>query len=273
MRQLLALLVLFAAPVGAHADTHHVTTTNANFTPGIVVIEVGDTVEWSYDPFNLHTVTEGTGGVLTGNEAFHSDLDNSTQTFSVTFDEAFLAAHPRTDNRYEYYCIPHYHMAMWGQIIVDVPEAEPFCAGDAFDGTLCPCGNETTFGAGEGCRNSTGVGAILAATGSLEYATDDLSLVLSQARPLQPAVFLQGASQLSLPFKDGKLCVGSPTERMEVVTIDAAGVGATTQSIVTNGNVPGPGAVRYYQAWYRDPQVSVCGTGSNFSSGLIVEWD
>lgn len=272
MRILSSLLLALGFVPTVQANTHYVTSTGSTFTPGYLVIEVGDTVQWSYDPVMYHTVTEGSNGSQNGTEAFHSPLYAAVPTFSWTFDEAFLAAYPRVGNVYEYFCVPHYPAGMIGQVVVDVPAADPFCAGDGFDGTDCPCGNNTAFLDYEGCRNSTGVGAILEASGSLSFATDDLVLELSQARPSQPVVFMQGTSQISLPFKDGKFCLGSPTERMEFGVLDSHGYETTSGSIVTNGNVPGPGATRYYQAWYRDPAVSVCGTGSNFSSGLIIEW-
>jgi plastocyanin len=272
VRRQLALLVALAFAPAAHADTVFVSAAGSTFTPGQVTIAVGDTVTWTADPGVYHTVTEGSNGSQNGTEAFHSDLYSGVPTFSVTFDEAFLAAHPRAGNVYDYFCVPHYPAAMVGQVIVDVPEAESFCAGDGFDGTDCPCNNNTAFLDNEGCRNSTGVGATLTASGSLSYATDDLVLKLRQAREFQPAVFLQGSTVVSFPFKDGKLCMGAPTERMEIGSLDSHGGLDSAQSIVTNGNVPGPGATRYYQAWYRDPVVSVCGSGSNFSAGLIIEW-
>jgi len=272
VRHQLALLLALAFVPAAHADTVFVSVAGLTFTPGQVTIAVGDTVTWTANPGVYHTVTEGSNGSQNGTEAFHSDLYSGVPTFSVTFDEAFLAANPRPDDTYNYFCVPHFPAGMVGQIIVDVPEAEVFCAGDGFDGTDCPCSNNTAFLDNEGCRNSTGVGATLEALGSLSYAADDLVLRLRQARELQPAVFVQGTTMISLPFKDGKLCMGAPTERMEIGFLDSHGNLLTSQSIVTNGNLPGPGVTRYYQAWYRDPVASVCGTGSNFSAGLIVEW-
>ena len=55
--------------------------------------------------------------------------------------------------------------------------------------------------------------------------------------------------------------------------LDTNGAGATMNSIIAAGNITGPGEVRYYQFWYRDPGgVSPCGNGSNFSSGMRIDY-
>ena len=146
----------------------------------------------------------------------------------------------------------------------------PFCFGDG-SSTACPCANHSALGAGEGCANSTGFGAILTAAGSSFVADDNVVLHVEGARDSQPGVFVQGRTQIETPFRDGLLCMGNPTERLQVVFTDAAGVADSTVSLVTAGAIA-PGDTVYYQLWYRDPVVSPCGTGSNLSSGAELSW-
>lgn len=142
----------------------------------------------------------------------------------------------------------------------------PICYGE----TACPCSNPGD--PGEGCANSTGQGATLVASGSVSVANDNLVFTVTKGRPLAPSLLVQGSTTISIPFKDGVLCAGNPTERLEVVFLDGVGSGTTAESIVTNGNVL-VGQTRVYQWWYRDPGgVSPCGTGSNFSHAVKIVW-
>jgi pre-peptidase len=187
----------------------------------------------------------------------HTNLTGTTQTYYVQVNLYSSAANA--------YCNAY-------DLVIGVDPASvgtPTCFGDGSAGA-CPCDNESAVGAGEGCESSLGVGSILSANGTASVAADDLVFTVSQARATQPALLVQGASLTQVPFKDGILCAGNPTERVEVLFTDANGDGATTTSIVTNGNVVA-GDTRWYQMWSRDPGgASPCATGSNFSNGMEV---
>jgi hypothetical protein len=153
--------------------------------------------------------------------------------------------------------------------VTDGSVGTAYCAGDGSSG-VCPCSNASAAGSGEGCVHSGGVGAILAGAGSASVAADDLVLRLRQGPAGKVALFVQGATTQAVPFLDGLLCVGAPIKRLEALTLDHLGNGATTTSIVTKGAVV-PGATRTYQAWFRDGQ-GPCQRGANLSAALRVDW-
>jgi len=144
-----------------------------------------------------------------------------------------------------------------------------FC--DATDGA-CPCANDPAAGTPGGCLNSTGQGAVLSESGIASLSGSTLVFHVTGARPSQPGMYLQGGATVSLPFKDGRLCMGTPTERLEVAFTDAAGNAVSTVDIAAAGNLFAAQPLRYYQYWYRDPVISPCGTGSNFSNALEISW-
>ena len=146
------------------------------------------------------------------------------------------------------------------------------CSGDDADALDCPCGNQSGSGTSEGCRNSTGRGARLFAHGTTDLATDDLRLRITRAPSHGAAMFVQGESLVTAPFRDGVLCAGNPVARLQVVPVDAEGGGLTTVPIGSTGAIPAPGSVRVYQAWYRDPLPSPCGMGSNLTNALEIRW-
>ncbi|MCA8981456.1 MAG: hypothetical protein H6831_01915 [Planctomycetes bacterium] len=148
------------------------------------------------------------------------------------------------------------------------PVGISLCLGDG-SGADCPCDN---FGnAGEGCANSTGSGAKLIASGDAVVGADSLQLVVLGARQQTTGVFIQGNLVLGVPFRDGLLCVTHETFRLEIASLDENGAGASSVEISVEGHVFA-GDSRVYQFWYRDPAVSPCGSGSNLSGAVQVQW-
>ncbi len=148
----------------------------------------------------------------------------------------------------------------------------PLCAGDG-SGAACPCGNNSTGGAG--CANSTGAGAVLAASGSASVAADDLAFGAQGLIRGQSALLFVGnqaaGGGAGTPFGDGLRCAGGGVQRLGVR--QANGTGAASWG----PNLSGAGAwaagdTRVFQVWYRDPLASVCGAGFNLTQGLELSF-
>ena len=160
--------------------------------------------------------------------------------------------------------------------VLDTSLGETLCAGDGSQtGAACPCGNLSA--AGQGCANSTGVGATLQAFGSASVEVDDLAL---QAAALPAGanglVFMGGSTQNATPFGDGLRCTGSPIFRFALKNSGAGGAFGYGPGQIgwIHANLPAaawiePGDTRTFQAWYRDPS-GPCGTGFNASNALAI---
>lgn len=148
----------------------------------------------------------------------------------------------------------------------------PYCFGNGLS-TLCPCFNYDT-GGDAGCANSTGQGARLASAGSASVAADDLSFSADQL-PVQPTLLFVGntASNLGmgLVFGDGLRCSGSGVRRLGVRMPSATGVATWGTGLRELGDW-NAGDVRRFQAWYRDPVGTPCGTGFNLSHGVQISF-
>ena len=88
-----ALLVLLAAPARASAATATVRVGDDFFSPGVVGVAPGDTVNWAWEGSNEHTVT----AYRDQTEAFDSGT-KTTGTYSRTF---------RKPGRFRYFCEVH----------------------------------------------------------------------------------------------------------------------------------------------------------------------
>ncbi len=144
-----------------------------------------------------------------------------------------------------------------------------FCLGDGSD-TPCPCGN--VGASGEGCVNSSALGAILTPTGSLVAAANDLVLTGTQLPPGVPSLFFSGVNAIAPAalFGDGLRCAGGQLTRLEIVFADNAGSAATSIGIAASlGAVPGTRSI--VQLWYRDPQ-GPCGGMFNTTGALDITW-
>jgi plastocyanin len=270
---LIALLACAAAP--ARANIIDVTQSGFfAFTPANVTIEVGDTVRWTWASLS-HTVTEGNDGTVNGNEAFNGLLDTTHQTFLHTFDAAFLAAHPRPGNVYQYFCAPHFPV-MVGTVTVNVGTGTPFCFGDG-SGTACPCGNASAVGANAGCLNSLATGGKLTGQGTSSVSADSFALHGS-GMPNSSVLYFQGTTSVAggagTAFGDGLRCAGGSVIRLGIET-NASGTsqfpGAGDPPISVQGAAQA-GDVRMYQAWYRNA-AAYCTTDTfNLTNGLSVSW-
>lgn len=157
--------------------------------------------------------------------------------------------------------------------VVDViPIFQPACLGDG-SGAACPCGNTGTPGAG--CRNSTGGGGLLGASGTRGIAAADLVLEASQLPPGQFGTFLQGQNSvnggLGAAFGDGLRCAGGALIRLQQAVSTSGGGSSSSIDVAAEGGVA-PGDTRTYQLWYRDPLASACSTNFNFTNGIEVTW-
>lgn len=149
---------------------------------------------------------------------------------------------------------------------------DAFCTSASIVG--CPCNNAAI--SGEGCANSTGVGALLEGEGSSGIGNDDLELHVHQLPSGAAAIAFAGFQQVNngngQRFYDGLRCVGGPLLRLGVVQADASGFAAWGPGLAAAQPLLVVGVTAHFQAWYRDPS-GPCGTTANFSNGLSVTFD
>jgi hypothetical protein len=132
---------------------------------------------------------------------------------------------------------------------------------------VAPCANPYLPG---GCRNSTGVGAILGASGSGSVGLDNLVLTATQLPLNKPGLFFGGTVPGGpFPFGDGLRCVTGMLKRFTPV-LNSGGSGTLVGGpglATANGVLAGQ--TWDFQAWYRDP-AGPCGSGFNTSNAYSV---
>ncbi|MFT4541790.1 MAG: hypothetical protein ACI835_004252 [Planctomycetota bacterium] len=149
-------------------------------------------------------------------------------------------------------------------VIGDVPTN--YCGGNP---AACPCANDG--GPGEGCRTSTGSGAVIAATGSTSLALDDLILTVSGVPAFQFGVQYMGQGQIQFPFGDGLRCVGAAggsLVRFPVTSSGPTGTIALGPGFM-GSTVISAGSTWNFQGWFRDP-TGPCGFAFNLSNAISV---
>jgi len=138
-----------------------------------------------------------------------------------------------------------------------------FCTGLA-----CPCGNDGAGFNGEGCKNPTGDGVLLSATGST-LTSDVVFHGTGFPPPGTPAalVIRSPSRQGAALFGDGLLCLQAPVVRMGSRFASGGSVS------VPIGHGAGAG-VFHYQMWYRSLPLGFCdpSAGFNLSNGMTLVW-
>jgi len=144
--------------------------------------------------------------------------------------------------------------------------------------TICTCEEGGACGgerAGEGCANSSGLGARLSPLGTPSRSDWTLSFDLAQASKSSHAYLIGGPLIAPAPFYSGLLCLGRPTGFLGY--LDLAYVGKTDASgslavppsaayLVSGGVVAGD--TWGYQVLFRDAKDSC--KKWNLSSGVAV---
>lgn len=127
MRRLAFLLALGAVSFTACSNGGATITAGSNlrYEPGVVTVEVGETVTFTNDSDASHTVTAyedkiPEGGSFFSSGGFTSEREarsepekgmlDQGEAFEVTFDA------PGT---YAYFCVPHEQLGMKGKVIVE----------------------------------------------------------------------------------------------------------------------------------------------------------
>jgi hypothetical protein len=155
-----------------------------------------------------------------------------------------------------------------------------YCFGDG-SAVACPCGNN---GLSEhGCDNSVATGgAVLASAG--HTSPDTVVLASIHELPSALSIFLQGTVTIApAAFGDGLRCAAGALKRLYVKSASGgvavapeSGDPSITVRSAALGDPIAPGSLRYYQTYYRDPNLGFCpapmGNTWNVTNGLRIQW-
>ena len=200
-----------------------------------------------------------------------------------TFNFASLAANSTPPAAYSDIAIALGNLGFNGVLLLrascaPITNGTSFCFGDgtlADHTTPCPCGNNGA--AGNGCANSVNAGgANLDASGST--IANDVSLLGSGMPATVSCIYLQGTTQDDIAFGDGVRCTGGTLIRLRTRG-NVGGASAFPDSTDTitlsarGGVVPGSGATRYYQTYYRNSAALFCPPETfNVTNGRVIVW-
>jgi hypothetical protein len=150
-----------------------------------------------------------------------------------------------------------------------------------FDGVIgCPCANQGVVGAG--CNNSHNTGgAVLSSSGIGSLANDSLLFLQSGELPTSLSIFLQGNANIpaGVFFGDGVRCAGGTLKRLfthnavsGTVTAPSGSDSAVHVRSAALGDTISAGTYRFYQVYYRDPNLTFCPSGFNVGNARQVAW-
>ncbi|MFO1010731.1 MAG: hypothetical protein U1F29_11770 [Planctomycetota bacterium] len=214
---------------------------------------------------------------------FHPKIAWRASNTSGTFDFANLAMNSTPPGAYSDIAIALANLGYNGVLLLratcaPIGNGTPFCSGDgslADHTTPCPCGNSGA--AGNGCANSVNAnGANLDATGST--VANDVALVGTGMPATVSCIYLQGDALADTTFGDGTRCAGGTLIRLRT-RANVGGASAFPDSTDTitlsarGGVVPGSGATRYYQTYYRNSSALFCPPETfNVTNGRVIVW-
>jgi len=151
-----------------------------------------------------------------------------------------------------------------------------YCFGDG-SAAACPCANLSAVGSDSGCLSSLSLGSTLRATGNPSVSVDTIVLDGGQM-PNGPALYFQGSARVSAglgtTFGDGLLCAGGSTVRLGV-KFNVGGASTWPSGgdpALSVAGLVSPGAVRDYQAWYRDAATFCTSATFNLTNGHELTW-